>query len=234
MANLNDLPLNAEEIDDVDPETVPLLGGGAPLPPQPGTYLFRLPPPEAIFNCFEQEETADQGQRLRAVFSDESALWNETLGASYHARISNRTRTVMVNDPENPGQKKPVAISDMAQLLRVVGSLPENKTNTGYGNALIHAGGRRFKAEHTLTATCNAKRDIYRNGAVVPGKKGCGNRYATEPYTPKQGKPVGGIPKDSGGKYQVRFACTCGAELRCWGQLRGFKKAAQPSEEIPF
>jgi hypothetical protein len=159
MANLNDLPLNAETIDDVDPETVPLLGGGAPLPPQPGTYVFRLPASEAIFSCFEVEETTDQGQRLRAVFADETALWNETLNQPYHARISNRTRSIKVNDPENPGQKKSVSISDMAQMLRVLGSLPEDKTNTAYGNALIKAGGKRFKGEHTLTANCNPKRE---------------------------------------------------------------------------
>ena len=226
MANLNDLPLNAETIDDVDTETVPLLGGGIPLPPQPGTYVFRLPPPEAIFNCFETEETADQGQRLRAVFKEESSLWNETLNQPYDARVSNRVRFINVNDPDNPGQKKSIGISDMAQLLRVVDSIPESKTNTGYGNALVRAATRRFKADHTLTAQCNATRDIYKDGGVVKGKKGCGSKYAVEAYTPKQGPPVGTIPKD-GDKTAVHFTCgKCGAELRCWGSLRSFRKAA--------
>jgi len=228
MANLNDLPLNAETIDDVDTETVPLLGGGIPLPPQPGTYVFRLPAAEALFNCFEPEETADQGQRLRAVFKEEASLWNETLNQPYDGRVSNRVRYINVNDPENPGQKKSIGISDMAQLLRVVDSIPEHKTNAGYGNALVKGAGRRFKAEHILTATCSKTRDIYKSGAVVKGVKGCGSKYALEAYTPKQGPPVGVIPKDEDGKVAVRFACgKCGAELRCWGGLRSFRKASE-------
>ena len=226
MANLNDLPLNAETIDDVDPETVPLLGGGGPPPPQPGTYVFVLPPAEALFNCFEPEETGDQGQRLRAILAEESALWNETLNQPYHARISNRVRYIKVNDPENPGQKKQIGISDMAQLLRVVDSLPEYKTNQGYGNALIKAAGRRFKAEHTLTARCDKTRDIYKGGSVLKGKKGCGRRFAVEAYNASDGTAVWNIPKDDEGKVSIRFACACGAELRAWGQLRSFRKVA--------
>lgn len=227
MANLNDLPLNAETIDDVDPETVPLLGGGGAPVPQPGMYVFRLPPAEALFNCFKEEQTADQGQRISAVLQDEAALWNETLNQPYNARISNRVRYINVNDRDNPGEKKKVGISDMAQVLRVVDSMPESKTNQGYGNALIKAGGRRFKGEHTLTATCSKTRDIYRDGQVIKGKKGCGAKYAVEAYTPKQGAPVGAIPKDEDGKVAIRFACACGAELRCWGQLRSFRKYSE-------
>lgn len=234
MANLNDLPLNAETIDDVDPETVPLLGGSANLPPQPGTYTFRLPAAAALFNCFEPEETADQGQRLRALFREDAALWNETLNQSYDSRVSNRVRYINVNDPENPGQKKSIGISDMAQLLRVVNSLPEQKTNTGYGQALIKAANRRFKAEHTLTARCDPARDIYKSGSVIKGKKGCGAKYAVETYTPKQGPPVGTIPKDENNLVSIRFTCgnpKCQAELRCWGQLRSFRKADNPPTE---
>jgi len=226
MANLNDLPLNSETIDDVDPETVPLLGGGMPLPPQPGIYTFRLPPAEALFNCFKTEESADQGQRISAVFRDEAALWNETLNKPYDSRVSNRVRFIKVNDPENPGEKKQIGISDMAQLLRVVDSLPEHKTNQGYGNALIKAAGRRFRGEHTLTANCNKDRDIYKDGQVIKGKKGCGAKYAVEAYTPSKGAPVGAIPRDADG-IAVRFHCACGAELRCWGQLRSFRKATE-------
>lgn len=230
MANLNDLPLNAETIDDVDVDSVPLLGGGSPLPPQPGIYVFRLPIPEAIFNCFEVEETADQGQRLRAVFREEAALWNETLNQPYEARISNRVRYISVNDKENPGQKKLVGISDMAQLLRVLGKVPEYNTNQGYGAALVSAGNLRFKAEHTLTARCDPARGIYKDGKVLP-KKGCGARYAVDAYTPKQGQPVGAIARDDHGKVQIRFNCQCGAELRCWGQLRSFRKAHNDATE---
>lgn len=223
MANLNDLPLNAETIDDVDVDSVPLLGSGSPLPPQPGLYVFRLPIPEAIFNSFEVEETPDQGQRIRAVFRDEAALWNETLNQPYDARISNRVRYIRMKDRET-GEEKAVGISDMAQLLRVLGKTPAQNTNQGYGAALVSAGGLRFKAEHTLTARCDPARGIYKNGQTLP-KKGCGAKYAVEAYTPKQGAPVGAIPRDEHDKVSIRFTCGCGAELRCWGQLRSFRKA---------
>jgi len=120
----------------------------------------------------------------------------------------------------------------MAQLLRVVDSTPEHKTNQGYGTALIAAGGRRFKIEHSLTARCDPGRDIYKNGSVIKGKKGCGAKYAVDSYKDSQGKPVGAIPRDENNLVHTRFACgVCGAELRAWGQIRGFRKCAQPTPD---
>jgi hypothetical protein len=223
MANLNDLPLTADTTDDVDVNTVPTFGGGFTPPPQPGTYVGRLPSAEVIFNCFQTQEVPDQGQKLLAVFADESAITLEQFNQSYRARISNRVRYVKVNDPDNPGEKKSVGISDMAQLLRVVNSIPEGKTNTAYGHALVAAGGRLFKFTHDLTANCDPKRDIYKDGAVIKGKKGCGARYATESYRGGNGKMVGVIPKDESGKFATRFQCTCGASLSAWGQIKGFR-----------
>jgi hypothetical protein len=170
-------------------------------------------------NCFEKQETADQGQRIQAVFRDEAALWNDTVGQPYECRISNRTRTINTKNG-------PVVLSDMAQLLRAVDSIPpkEDRSNAAYGHALIQAAERRFMAENTLTATCSPTRDIYKDGTVLKGKKGCGQRYAVEGYSPKAGKPVIAIPRTDDGKVAVRFKCGCGAELRAWGQLRNFRK----------
>jgi hypothetical protein len=220
MANLNDLPLNKDEIPDVVVEDQPILGSFTP-PPQPGTFVFRLPPSQAIFNSFEIDETADQGQRLRASLRDEAALLNETLGEQYNTNISNRTRKVKQGDEY-------VSVSDMAMLLNAVKSYPETKTNISYGEALTKAGGRRFKADHTLTANCNDKRDIYRGGSVVKGVKGCGYRYTVEGYTKQDGTVVHPIPKDGDGLVSLRFECVnpnCTAEVRAWGQLRGFRPA---------
>ncbi len=230
MANLNDLPLTADTIDDVDPETVPTFSSFVP-PPQPGLYVGQLPSPEVIFNSFKTEEVADQGQRLVANFADESAIWLPTLNIPYRARISNRVRYLKVNDPDNPGEKKSVGISDMAQLLKVVNS-PLEKTPAGesiktlqaYGRALVAAGGRLFKFKHDLTANCSKDRDIYKDGQVLKGKKGCGQRFATEPYPVKQGKPILQIPKGPDGKFATRFECTCGATVSAWGQIRSFQK----------
>jgi hypothetical protein len=218
MANLNDLPLNADKIPDVIVEDQPVLGTFTP-PPQPGTYVFRLPPPAAIFNCFEVDETSDQGQRLRASLRDEAALYNESLGESYSTNLSNRVRYVKRGDDR-------IAVSDMAMVLNAVKSFPENNTNVAYGNALVEAAGRRFRADSTLTANCNPNRDIYRDGAVVPGVKGCGWKYAAEAYMDGQGRQVRAIPRDENNLVSLRFQCLnpkCSAEVRSWGQLKGFR-----------
>lgn len=220
MANLNDLPLNEDTIPDVVVEDQPVLGQMV-LPPQPGTYVFRLPSGQAIMNCFQTDETADQGQRLRASLREEAALLNETTGEQYSTNISNRVRYVKRGDDR-------VAVSDMAMLLNAVQSFPENNTNIAYGHALIKAGGMRFKADHTLTANCNPQRDIYKDGAVVPGVKGCGHRYAVEGYTKRDGTVTHPIPRDENGLVLLRFSClnpSCSAEVRAWGQLRGFRAA---------
>jgi len=220
MANLNDLPLNPDTIPDVVVEEQPVLGSSV-LPPQPGTYVFRIASEQAIFNCFATDETADQGQRLRAQFRDEAALYNETLGEQYNTNISNRVRYVKQGDQR-------VAVSDMAMVLNAVGVYPEVNTNAGYGEALVKAAGKRFKADHTLTAKCNPMRNIYKDGAEVPGVKGCGWQYAVEGYTKNDGTKVLPIPRDEDGKASLRFSCAnpkCSAEVRAWGQLRGFRSA---------
>lgn len=224
MANLNDLELSDEPIGNVDVETVPTFSARNPIP-QPGLYVFRLPPAPVIYNCFKLDNTAD-GQYLIAELREEAALLNETTGKFYDARISNRPRILQIRNKET-GLKEPVAISDMAQLLRVLGSIPENKTNRAYGDALVHAGEMRFKAEHTLQASCNPKRDVYKNGSVLVGKKGCGRKFALEAYQPREGRPVYAIPKETDGKYALRFECVdCEATISVFGQLRGFTKAA--------
>lgn len=218
MPNLNDLPLNDERIPDVIVEEQPVLSAPS-LPPQPGTYVFRLPTAQALMNCFDMDETADQGQRIRASLRDEAALYNETLEEPYSTNISNRVRYVKRNDMEQ-------AVSDMAMLLNAVACYPEHNTNTGYAHALIAAANRRFRADHTLTANCNPQRDIYSGGAVLKGRKGCGFRYAVDGYTTGDGKVVHAIPRDEHGKVLIRFRCLnpkCDAEIRAWGQLRGFR-----------
>lgn len=234
MADLNALGLNDEGISDADFDKMPqTVGGGSKLPPQPGIFRFKLPNAQALFKCFEVLVTADQGQKLTAVFTDESALRNTTLNDWYQARINNRTRIV-----KSKGED--VVVSDMGMLLKAVHSKPEPNeqgviTNAAYGKALIAAAEREFVAEHTLTATCNPKRDIYKTVEVEPGKfagkvmageKGCGQRYVVDGYAGKNGKPdVLSIPKNDDHSVAARFTCKCGAELRCFGELRGYRSA---------
>jgi hypothetical protein len=214
VANINDLGLRNEELPLGDIADMPSgFGSNAPVP-QPGIYRFRLPSEEAIMNCFEVTDS-ESGQILTAIFKDEAFLFNETLKQYYSGRVNSRIR--MIGKGED---KKPV--SDFALLLKAVKSLPEHNTLASMAQALTKAAGRTFIAEHQLTATCNPQRDIYQDGKVLTGKKGCGARYGQEAYTPQNGKPVGAIPVVDG-MVATRFTCECGAELRAWGQLRGFR-----------
>jgi len=222
MPNPNELNLNQEAVEG-DFENMPTGMSSVLTPPQPGIYLFELPSPEILYNSFEVTQHAQQGQRLQISFKDESALKNLTLqGQPYHANLSNVTRIINFKSGA-------VTVSDMAMLLKALDIVPEQLTNAGYAQALVNAGGMRFKGEHTLSTNCSDKRDIYVDNQQQKGKKGCSQKYAVEGYTPRNppgAKPVLSIPKDEHGLVSVKFPCVCGASLRSWGRLRGFKAAA--------
>lgn len=226
MADLNDLGLDPKYKAEVDFENMPTgIGGTFADPPQPGVYLFTLPPGPIILKCFEVVKDPEQGERIAANLKDAASLVNESLKQPYPTRITNVVRYVQRGDQQ-------LAISDMAMLLKAVDSIPENGSNAAYGQALIAAGGRQFVAESTLTATCSPTKDAYFHNPNTgrsekqEGRKGCGQKYRVEGYTPKGGKPpVLSIPRDEEGKVAVRFTCTCGAEVRAWPQLQGFKPA---------
>jgi len=221
MANPNELNLTQEQIEG-DFDNMPTGMSSVLTPPQPGIYLFQLPPSEIIFESFSTVQHPDQGQRLQINFKDESALVNLTLNNQpYHANLSNVTRVLNF-------KSGPVVVSDMAMLLKALDITPEQFTNAGYAQAFVNAGGLRFKGEHTLTTNCSKDRDIYKDGQPMKGKKGCGQRYAVDAYTPKTpgSRPVLAIPKDDEGLVMTRFDCVCGASLRAWGRLRGFKSAS--------
>lgn len=216
MPNINNLNLSEEELP-LDFATMPSVGTSRPVP-QPGIYRFRLPEVPAIENVLDTDETPD-GQVLLARFQDDAMLFNETTNEWYSARISNRFRTVKRRNAET-GETEERLVSDFGSLLKAVNSTPEIVTNKSMAQALVDAAGRHFIAEHTLTANCSPVRDIYREGKVIVGKKGCGARYAVT----KWGKTLP-IPRNEDGTVATRFECQCGAELRAWGQLQGFKSA---------
>lgn len=223
MPNPNDLKLNTEQIEG-DFENMPTGMSSVLTPPQPGIYVFQLPPAEIIYNAFDEVQHAKQGQRLQLTLRDEAALKNLTLdGQPYHANLSNVTRTINF-------KSGPVVVSDMAMLLKALGITPETMNNPGFAQAFVNAGGMTFKGEHTLTSYCNENRDIYKDNSQQKGKKGCGQRFAAESYQPKSppgARVVLAIPreKEHPSLLQTQFECVCGASLRAWGRLRGFKAA---------
>lgn len=219
MANPNELKLTNEEVEG-DFENMPTGMSAILTPPQPGIYIFNIPPAEVLYHAFNTIQDPKQGQRLVVEFREEAALLMDPNMQPYHCNISNRTRVINF-------KSGPVVVSDMAMLLKALEITPEAMTNQGYAKAMLAAGGRRFKGEHTLTANCSSKRDIWKEGKEQKGKKGCGQRYAVESYEPKDGsRVVLAIPKTDKGLVETRFPCACGADVRAWGQLRGFRKVA--------
>lgn len=224
MADINSLNLNPSYTTEVDFDNMPTgIGAAFQEPPQPGTFVFRLPPAEALFSCFDKTMVPDQGERLIAILKDAAALYNETLKQSYGLRITNVTRYITRDNEQ-------MAVSDLAMVLKAVDSLPANGSNPAYAQALIKAGGRRFIADNTLTATCSTTKDTYHHNPntgrseLRAGVKGCGQRFRVEGYTPKKGGAVVlSIPREEDGKVALRFTCTCGAELRAWPQLQGYR-----------
>ena len=221
MPNPNELNLNNEVIEG-DMENMPTGMSSVLTPPQPGIYVFQLPSAEIIYHSFNTVDDDQQGQRLQLTLKEESALKNVTLdGQPYHANLSNRTRTINY-------KSGPVVVSDMAMLLKALGITPEAMTNGAFAQAMVNAGDKQFKGEHTLTSNCNPKRDLYKDGAQQKGQKGCGQKFAAESYQPKAppgARVVLAIPREEENPalLKTRFDCTCGASLRAWGQLRGFK-----------
>jgi hypothetical protein len=217
MPDLNELGLNDEAIEGVDFEEMPQGLGSSIAPPQPGIYQFQLPTAEVMFKCFDKDNSdPEQGQRLMAIFRDAAALKNLTLGGYYNTQISNKTRAINF-------KSGPVTVSDMAMLLKAVASLPQGKNNAAYAQALVNAQGATFMAENRLSITCNSQRDIYKDGDKQDGIKGCGKKYSSSPYT-RKGVTVLGVPKGTDGLFLLSFPCSCGADLRVWGNLQGFRK----------
>lgn len=215
--DINSLGLNPEEFNDVDFDKMPTTIGTIVRPPQPGIYLFQLPASPLMFPAISTVATTDWGQRVQLKLREEAALKNVTLGEPYYTSISNVPRYI------GRGENRQ-AVSDWLMLLKALGIQPDGNNNAAHVRAMLSAGGRMFKAESTLTATCSEKRDIYMGGQTMANRKGCGQRYAVEGWPGKNGKPeVLSIPKDENGLVASRFACHCGAELTSWGRLQGFR-----------
>lgn len=224
MPNINKLHLSDEPLP-IDVNAMPQGLGSRPQTPQPGIYRFRLPEAPAIENVFDTIET-DEAQILQAIFQDDAMLFNETLNRYYMGRVNNRFREINVTNRET-GLKEATLISDFGMMLKALNAVPEKISNRHLAAALVSAAGKCFIAEHTLTANCNKKNEIYKSGNKVTGKLGCGKQYAVEAWKSKKSERHA-IPIDGDDKVALRFICLtgdCGAELRSWGQLQGYRSA---------
>jgi hypothetical protein len=217
---LNDLLNNliGEEDIPVDFDNLAPQRGGAVEPPQPGPYAWTLP---KVPN-FEQKEFQGLGPRIQAVFREDKSLTG--VGPTGESFLMGYTITnAEIFEDETTKTKA----SEMNYLLEAVGHVPKGKKNSDYAKALTAAcaEGKQFVADVEWYVKCDKKKDIYKEGKVVPGVKGCGAEYAQESYKKRKDQTVvGEIPRVNGtNKFSYRFECTCGAELRVFPSLRRYR-----------
>lgn len=229
MAKLNELGLTNEAVGDaLDYANMPDQMGTFTDPPQPGTYLFRLPQDlSAVWESFDTE----RGKRISAKFDDAHPLVIVSGGDGSHngepfqTRISNaERRRGKKDDPTAP------FISDMDYMNRDVFGLqkkPGNGSNVAYAQEFSKHGGAEFVADLSWSWSCNPERDVYvDNGAggfnKIEGQKGCGQRYYQ--------RDIQKVTDESGTKavFPLRITCgnpECGANIRAFAGLSNFRKA---------
>lgn len=216
MPDLNELNLIEDQpIEGVDFDNLPpQFGGVRRQPPQPGTYLWTLPP---TIRDFETIAT-DSGPRLKVFFKENSPLTGERADGTtfpFDYQLSNVTF-----DRGDDGKG-----SEMAYLLVAVEMKPADGKLMSYGNALKAAAGRKFLADIEYKVVCSKKKDVWKDGAQVPNRKGCGVIWITEDRKPKPGDKnvFGTIPVGEDGKFVTRFECQCGADLRIFPTLTQYR-----------
>jgi len=224
--SLEALGLGKEQLEGTDFDHIPEnIGQSFPDPPQPGTYRFKLPAAGVMKAIWAKVETENYGDRINAIFEDESALTivqspnHEHDGENFRWRCSNvpRERT-----------KEKILVSDMDLLLRGLGDTVRPRTNADYAKALLKHAGQEFTASVEFSWRCDPKREIYVDDGTgsqqkVEGKLGCGTRYYQRDV-----QKVLSDPSDPASPkvYPVRITCSnpdCGASIRAFPSLTGFK-----------
>ncbi len=224
--SLEQLGLGKEQLEGTEFDNIPEnIGHSFPDPMQPGVYRFRLQPAGIMKSIWAKVDTNDYGERINAIFEEESALivvqspGGQHDGEEYRWRCSNVPR---------PRTKEKILVSDMDLLLRALGITARPKTNKDYAQALLKQAGREFTATNEFSWNCNPKKEIYVDDgaggtAKVDEKMGCGTRFYQ--------RDVAKVPSDPGDPaspkvYPVRITCSnpdCGASIRTFGNLTGFK-----------
>lgn len=224
--SLEQLGLGKEQLEGAEFDQIPEnIGQSFPDPIQPGVYRFKLPSAAAMKAIWAKVQSTDYGERINAIFEDDAALTivqspgNAHNGEEYRWRCSNvpRKRT-----------KEEILVSDMDLLLRALGVTIRPKTNKSYAEALIKQAGREFTATSEFSYRCSPDREIYVDDgqggtAKVEGKMGCGTRYYQRDVSKIPSNPV---DPASPLVYPVRITCSnpeCGASIRAFPNLTGFK-----------
>ncbi len=212
-ADFQDLDLGNDQIE--VPEQLPDQPGRYVPPPQPGSYVFRLP--EDMRAIWEPFDAASLGgaRRVWAVFDDEHPL---TIVQSPDGTRDGETFRQRISNAERARGRDGVKVSDMTYLLRALGEDTSTlRTNQDFVRALLKHAGETFKADIEYSANCNENRNIYvqteEGGFEELDQKGCGKRYYQRDFDKLK----------QGGVYPDRITCEgCGASLRAFPNLTRF------------
>jgi len=228
MAKLSELNLKKDVIqhDVANLGELPSQLGMRPPMLQPGSYIFQLPPVQALRDAFEKD---DEGN-LIVILRDEAALTvvqappdnAGNVGKPFGTRISCKARKR--GKADDPTAKK---VADADYLLASVGETAMPKTMPAYGDVIVKHGGDRFGADVELNWSCNPKRNVrleVEGGQLVEAdgtngievQKGCGARYYERDVT-----------KNDQGKFDSKQTCACGAVLFANENLTRFRKVSQ-------
>lgn len=227
MAKLSELNLKKDVIKhEVAALTeLPAQMGMRPPMLQPGSYIFQLPPTNALREAFD----ADDEGNLVVLFRDDAALTvvqappesEGNVGRPFGTRLSTKARKR--GKADDPNAK---AVSDVDYLLASLGETAMPKTMAAYGDVVAKHGGGRFGADVELNWSCNPKRNIrveVDGGQLVEAdgtngiaeQKGCGARYYQRDV------------EQVDGKFPSRVNCNCGAVLFANENLTRFRKVSQ-------
>lgn len=228
MAKLSELKLKKDPIQHevASLGELPAQMGMRPPMLQPGSYIFQLPPTQAIREAFDQDDDGN----LIVIFRDEAALTvvqappeNEgNIGKPFGTRVSSKARKR--GKADDPTAK---AVSDADYLLASLGETAMPKTMIAYGETIAKHGGSRFGADVELNWNCNPKRNVRletEGGQLVEAdgtngievQKGCGARYYERD-----------MQKNDQGKFESKVTCACGAVLFANENLTRFRKVSQ-------
>jgi hypothetical protein len=229
----------------VIPEELPEEGGIRLPPPQPGgPYTVMIPPTWKLEegSTYKVEDATVDGKpakRPRFYFMDQPLI---VIAAPPGTEGSSGLNiAVTISTKESRRGKDKVLVSDAVYFARAV--FPDKRPTSLREVVQILAGcaGQLFDADVVYEANCNPKRDIYADGQVFEGVKGCGQGYGMRPrvYKDRTGaqQKVLVIPKQNG-KWLDEFPCegqrlgatgqaeACGALIRVFPRLRNFRAAS--------
>ncbi len=227
MSKLSELTLKEDPIAGGDWADLPEQLGAFADPPQPGTYRIRFPSAGAIgesWDVFDVEKPRP-GQRIVSKLQGDAAILivhsasGKYNGEPLETRISNAER--------KRGKDETKLASDMDYALiatKFTGAKPQS--NKQYAEAFLTVANKECKIDWEFSYFCNPKKPARiedgNNGVVVcdgqdgrPDQKGCGTRYYQ--------KDIQKVPNEAGEMEQpVRITCTCGAQIRAFGQIARF------------